>query len=228
MDDNEETREEFGTAITAMLETFGAEGTTPQLLGYWYALRDLSLEEVQQAVYEAMRTHKRRPMPAELRELVEGGSGSDRAIEAWGDVLKAVPRGPYKWIDFDDSLINAVIRNMGGWPAFLSRFADAESEKWVRLEFLKAYEAFASRRMDGDACDPLPGLSEVMLVGGKLMEPIPVRIGCAPERAKLSPPKTPEAKLRRHTKPMDRIGEAAKWPSPFTSPASPASPSTPP
>lgn len=197
MDDSE--KEDFAVAITAMLETFGAEGTKPQLLGYWYALQDMSLQEVQEGVYKAMRTAKRRPMPSEVRELAEGGSSDERAIEAWGDVMNALPRGPYKWVDFDDSVINASIRHMGGWPTFVARFANADAEKWVRIEFLKCYTTLASRRLDGEVCDPLPGLSEVSAVNGELGPPVPVRIGCNQDRAKLSPPKS-----RKHTQ---RIGE---------------------
>lgn len=210
MDDNEQTREAFGVAITAMLETFGAEGTKPQLMGYWYALRDLSIDEVEQAVYAAMRTQKRRPMPAELRELVEGGSNADRAIEAWADVLQAIPSGPYKWVDFDDGVINATIRHLGGWPTFVSRFTGAESEKWARLEFLKCYEALASRRLDGEACDALPGIAEATAIGGVIRPPVPVRIGCSIERQRLASPREIKQVRIEGQRPVARLQEVPR------------------
>lgn len=40
--------------------------------------------------------------------------------------------------------------------------------------------------VNGEACAPLPGLSEKTSIGGKVQNPIPVRIGCSdPARAKL-------------------------------------------
>ena len=176
MDDSEKVP--FGLTIGAMLEAFGQESTKPRLLGYWLGLRDLSLSQVQEGVAEAIRSSTRLPLPADLRTLATGGDSESHAIVAWADVLKAMPHGSYRHIDFEDRLINAVIRSLGGWPAMLERCSSADSEKWVRLEFLKAYRVLRDRGVSEDACQPLPGLSEVQCIGGKIRKPIPKRIAC--------------------------------------------------
>lgn len=182
MDDSH--RAEFAVVVSAMLETFGQEATKPRLLGYWLGMRDLDLYQVEQAVTKAMRTATRLPSPAELREFVAGGSTQDRAVAAWGDVLQAVPHGPWRHIDFEDRLINASIRLLGGWPTFMERFRDAESEKWARLDFVKTYSSLARSGVNGDACRPLAGLSTLEAAGGT-RQPVPRRIGCDVSRKNL-------------------------------------------
>lgn len=174
----------FGVVISAMLETFGQEATKARLLGYWLGMRDLELGQVEEAVGRSLQTATRLPAPAELRELVLGGSGQDRAMAAWGDVLKAIAEGPYRHVDFEDKLINAAIRLLGGWPSFLGRFEEAESEKWARLDFVKMYGSLVSSGVNGDACRPLAGLSVAEASGG-IHEPVPRRIGCDETRKRL-------------------------------------------
>jgi hypothetical protein len=149
---------------------------------YTLALGDLTTDQVQTAVMRAIREVPRMPRPAELRELAGANIGSDtKAIEAWDDVLRAVPIGSYKWLDFGDQRINATIRNLGGWPSFLKRLDGAENEKWARHEFLKTYAAIGDNP-SAEACRPLIGLGEKVCVGGQMRDPI-VRIECRnPER----------------------------------------------
>lgn len=173
----------FSIAMGAMLETFGVQATKPTLLGYWLGLNDLPLESVQQAIALAIRSSDRLPRPVELRRLAGEQTGEQRAIAAWSDVIVAVPLGSYKHIDFADKLINATIRSLGGWPSFLQRLGDAESEKWARLDFLKTYGALAAGGVSGGACDALPGLSTAAVVNGQVVDPVPVRIACSPDRS---------------------------------------------
>lgn len=182
---NSSDKEKFAFAIASLFETFSQETTKPIMNGYWLGLGDLSLEAVQGAVALAIRESDHLPRPAELRRLTgEQTKAEDRAIAAWGDVLKAIPLGAYKHLDFADKLVNATIRNLGGWPSFLSRFTDAEAEKWARIEFCKAYSSFASSGVNGEAIAPLPGLSEVTISASREIVPaVPVRIQCDANRA---------------------------------------------
>lgn len=180
-------KQRFSVAITAVLETFGQEATKPMLMGYWLGLRDCEIDELELAVAKAIQDCSKRPMPAELREIIRGGSSEGRAVMAWADVQKAIPLGRYKHVAFDDVLINATIRSLGGWPALFDRCNTAENEKWYRIEFIKAYQAFASSDLSQDACRPLAGLSEVEIVDGKKAAPRPRRIACDPQRAKRLP-----------------------------------------
>jgi hypothetical protein len=178
MDANDKV--EFRVAIEALFAGFDREATTAMFLAYWMGLQDMRLSEVQEAVAMAMQRSRHLPKPIELRELVRG-TEETRGELAWLDVLSATALGPYKHLDFVDSGINAAIRSLGGWPTFLSRFTDSESEKWARQEFLRAYRGL-SRVVSAESSAPLPGLSEMatepVRVGGK-------RLGIAGSNQKL-------------------------------------------
>jgi hypothetical protein len=179
---DESQKPEFAITLSAMFESFGQEATKPRLLGYWLGLQDLPLERVQHAVARGIRELRHLPMPAELRGLAGVLGAVDQATLAWGDVLKAVPLGPYKHIDFEDGGCNACIRLLGGWPTFLERFSDAESEKWARIDFMKTYQSLVSSGVDGELTAPLAGLAQVAVVDRQLGPPVPVRIECARPR----------------------------------------------
>lgn len=193
---NDSEKASFVTAIGAMLETFGQEATKPILHGYWLGLGDLELGDLQAAVAKAIRSCDRLPRPVELRRLAGEKTKDQRAIAAWGDVLRASSLGSYRHIDFQDRVINAVIRNLGGWPKFLERFDSEDGEKWARIDFLKTYVAFVEGGVDGEACKPLPGLSQASLVNGEVVAPVPRRIACAADRAG-EPRISQVAKLRK-------------------------------
>lgn len=177
-------KQKFAFAITALMELFGQEATKPRLHAYWLGLQALTIEQLNAAVQVAMARCKRLPLPYELMEFVGVVVDDDaRANLAWGDVLRAVPLGCYKHVDFEDKIINAVVRNLGGWVTFLERFCDAESEKWARLEFIRCYKSFARSGVNGEAIKPLAGLSQAEVVNGLLTEPIPRKVACDASRA---------------------------------------------
>jgi hypothetical protein len=187
-------------ALVALFATFDREPTDDLVRGYMMGLSGMTVEQIQTAVRRSIMELKFLPKPAELREL--GGAekhGEARAMAAWMDVLKALRKGPYCHINFQDALCNAVVRNMGGWPSFCSRFSDAESEKWTRLEFIKCYQAYAGTCVNGEAIEPLKGISQVEIrrgANGEIVkgEPTPVLIECDSDRAKLPCPiKSPNA-----------------------------------
>jgi len=171
-------KSEFAIAIGAMCAAFGTDASKPLILGYWLGLSDLSLIDIQQAVARSMRECTHMPRPVELRRLAGEKTPEAASMAAWGDVLRAIPLGPYKHVDFSDKLINATIRNLGGWPTFIGRLTDEESEKWLRLEFVKCYGTFSSSGVNGEACLPLVGLSQVSSVAGMLVAPVVHKIAC--------------------------------------------------
>ncbi|MEM6979237.1 MAG: DUF6475 domain-containing protein [Planctomycetota bacterium] len=178
MDQSDKTR--CAVAIAALLESYGQEATDSRLLGYWFALSSLSIEQVEQAVVEALRTSTGSfpPPPAKIFELANGGNAESQAISAWIDVQKAMPLGPYKHVGFQDRVINAAIRLLGGWPTLFERCATSESEKWYRLEFIKAYRSFAVRGYSDEASQPLCGLSAAEVNNGHVGEPRVRGISC--------------------------------------------------
>jgi hypothetical protein len=182
MDQNDLVR--YQLCIRAMFASFSSECTEATMQGYWLGLSDMSIEQVEIAVAKSIRKCKFVPKPVELRELAGlHQDDDDLAIAAWGDVLKAVRLGPYKHVDFEDKLCNAVIRNLGGWITFLERFRDAESEKWTRYDFVKCYKAFSRSGVSGDLIAPLAGLNQFEVANGELCAPVPKKIPCDPNRA---------------------------------------------
>ncbi|GAG25741.1 unnamed protein product, partial [marine sediment metagenome] len=125
-------------AICAISELLSTKPLSDSLVDmYVSALDDLSAAEVEKAAHVAMRTLKFMPRPVELRELAGRGQPNleDRALLAWGAVLRAINDGAnsYDHVDFDDRAINATIRGMGGWPELLER-GGADFDVWARKE----------------------------------------------------------------------------------------------
>ena len=191
---NETDKDKFEKCIKALFAAFNQECTLASLSGYWMGLSDLSIEQIQKAVAIAIRSTRFVAKPYELRDML--GLVVDheaRAIDAWGDVQRALPIGPYKSVDFDDKLINATIRNLGGWPNFVARFTDSEQEEFARHAFLKTYKNLAHGYVNGDACNPLPGISQISLVAGEVVGP--KRITCSPDRFMIEMQKAPTIPL---------------------------------
>jgi hypothetical protein len=172
----EEDRKEFAVVIGAVAETLGRELTDAMLLGYWFALKDLELKDIQQGCYRALKESSTMPKPAELRELAGVASPDTQANLAWQDVLRATSQGSYRHIDFDDRIINATIRTLGGWPNFLARFTSAREEEFARHAFSKTYKCYLNSGVNGEACLPLAGLSDAAVIDGVVTTPRPVRI----------------------------------------------------
>lgn len=185
--------------IGVLAEAFRQTISEATLMAYEIGLKDIPLAQVELAVVKAIRTCRFMPTVKDLRELATGTRDSDRPVLAWDAVL-AVPLNPYKHIDFDDPLINATIRNLGGWPSFTDRFNDSESEKWVRKEFLETYQKLLSSGVNGDACRPLPGLSEVTGINGKV-------VPCVPMRIATGLPALPEGSVRPQLKTAERLND---------------------
>jgi hypothetical protein len=77
----------FFQMLTALGELFGAKLSGAAQTMYFNALRDLDLEEINEAVSNCSRKLKFMPKPAEIRENVEGYGATnildDDADEAW-------------------------------------------------------------------------------------------------------------------------------------------------
>lgn len=145
--------------IAALCEAFGRKPTEATFLAYEIGLQGLSVEQLNVAVTRALSECQYMPVPAELRRLGGEVPREDQAEVAWEVVLRHLHLGPYKHVDFDDGLCNAVIRSLGGWPNFCTRFSSADAEKWVRKEFCDTYRSYARVGIGGEACKPLPGLA---------------------------------------------------------------------
>ena len=180
-----EDREEFGLLIEALASSFRAEATAALVLGYWMGLKDLELRDVERAVERALTTCKHMPRPVELRELSGEMSTDQRAVVAWDALRKTISlRGGYASVDFDDPVINATVRNLGGWSKICATPTE-EFEKWTRKDFERVYASLCQSGVTAEAAAHLPGAHEIQnsaqgyLTGG----PFRVATGLPPHRA---------------------------------------------
>ncbi len=163
-------REQMIDIVTGLAEAYRQSISAATVNAYDTALGDLPIESVARAALLAMRTCKFMPNVAEIRELATGVKHSDRAVLAWDAVLR-VPLNAYHHMDFDDGLINATIRNLGGWVNFVERFSSSENEKWLRKEFCDTYLRLLSANASGDVLRPLAGISQATVRDGKVVPP---------------------------------------------------------
>lgn len=162
--------------VGALGEAFNRAISKATLEAYRIGLSDLPYEAVALAVQNSLRTSRFMPTPAELRELAGEVQGKDRGVLAWDTVLRSIGLGAYKHVTFSDGVINATIRSLGGWPTFISRYASAEDEKWLRKEFVETYAVQCKRPLSAEAAAPLPGLLEKQVRNGQVVDAEPVLI----------------------------------------------------
>jgi len=184
----ETDRPRFAVVVNALAATFRVEPSKAMLTGYWSALADLPIEAVEAAGQRALRGCKFMPVPAELRELAGVMTPADRAIKAWEAFTRAVSAvGYYQSPDFDDVLINATVRNLGGWMETIVRMEDEDkTDKWVRKDFERIYVSLVNSGIGEAAGGHLLGYHEqnncLNGYGDQIAPPVKVRTGLPPLR----------------------------------------------
>lgn len=158
---HEADREDFTILIEAMAATLPPQKEVSKAMftGYWLGLCDIALDAVRCGVERAIRSCKFMPSPAELRELSGEMKPEQRAIIAWDAFEKATRSvGWYNSVEFDDPLIHATVRNLGGWCRVIERIEDEDKiDKWVRKDFERVYRAMAETGISEDQARPLVG-----------------------------------------------------------------------
>lgn len=113
---------------------------------YYTALKDLTIEQLNDAVNVLFQTKtiKTWPLPAEIRQAVEGNP-TDKAHVALDKLIGAVRSiGPYQSVIFDDPAIHAFVQSYGGWEEMCDK--TVEEWKYIRNEFMKAYPGLSGRQ----------------------------------------------------------------------------------
>lgn len=147
----------IAAAITMLAEAFGRQATDVTFRAYIAGLEGLSVEQIETGVNRALRTCKFMPAPAELRELSGELKGQDRAVKAWLAFEKAVATiGGYKTVSFDDVVINAVVRSVGGWQHCCT-MSPTEFDTFLRKKFIDAYDSLYRSGVGEEEAAPLPG-----------------------------------------------------------------------
>lgn len=157
-----ETRER-NELIAALALSFGKESPTAMLLGYAMGLDDISTPDLRRAVARAMKECRFMPVPMELRELAGVPNGTQRAALAFDIFANAVSlHGGYASVSFDDPLINATVRNLGGWERCCNVGASddvSQFDVWLRKEFERVYSGMLRSGANANLCGPLVGIA---------------------------------------------------------------------
>lgn len=148
---------DFLRYLGALAASFGREADEATCMAYEIGLSDLPLASCRNAMVRAMRECRFMPSPAELRELAGVQKPKDRAVLAWEALDAAiVEHGYYRSVDFDDPVINATVRNLGGWERVCDLPAE-EYSKWFRKEFERVYASLAAVGVGPEQSAPLLG-----------------------------------------------------------------------
>lgn len=144
-------------AVSALCGTFGKQADSILFGAYAMGLEGLTGAQIETAAAVALRTLKFMPTPVELRELAGELPPKSRAVIAWEALSKAAARGYYDTVDFDDPVINAAVRNIGGWE-YVTTIEDArEWEAFIRPRFEAAYVALYQHGISREQAAPLLG-----------------------------------------------------------------------
>lgn len=136
------SNEKVAAVVGMLCEAFGRQATPITFQAYHLVLQDVTNDQLEAAATSALQsTEKFMPTAGQLRELARLGglSCESRAQAAWQEFDAAVARhGADRSVSFEDGLINATIRGLGGWVWCCEREGDSY-HIWLRREFLGAY-----------------------------------------------------------------------------------------
>ena len=138
----------FAEAMHVLGQVFNEPITTIRTEGYFDALRDFTISQVNAAVRVAMRTCRFFPKPVELRELMTG-SAAERADVAWGELLRELRRVGYLGTPTftDASLLPTIHTVFGGWARLCETLPAGGPELigWMK-QFKSAYGTVDQRQ----------------------------------------------------------------------------------
>lgn len=173
----DEDKPSFAELVQAVYAFYGKDVSPFALDVWWSALRRFDLDAVQRAFSLHCQDPDRGqwlPKPADIVRLLDGGSG-DRSLVAWSKVEKAIREiGPCQSVIFDDPVIHAVVRDMGGWVG-LCEVTDEELP-YRAAEFRKRYQGYMLRGPGGYP-KQLTGIHEAENVRNGFAAPEPVLVG---------------------------------------------------
>lgn len=175
------TREKFKIEFAGLCEVFDREATKSLAHAYYEVLKDMSDDDFSQAISVVLKTRKytKLPLPNDIREGLTGNVAT-AAIVALDKAEKAIEKySAYRSVQFDDPVIHMAIESMGGWIKFC-RPEDEQDWHWHQKEFLRLYEAFATRPR---SCQNiLPGL--LAMDPNRQMMGLPEPVGCIGDEKK--------------------------------------------
>lgn len=173
----------FLQSLEALAELYQRELSAAAIEMWWRAMAHIPVAAFEAAVAKAAITCDRFPLPVKIRELAGEMAAGERAVMAWAAMRRAArTHGSYRSIDFDDPLINATVRNMGGWIQICAT-DEKDFDVWGRKEFERIYKALMTSGVSEEAARPLVGTHELnnegVDWGGRLLSDGPVKVKTA-------------------------------------------------
>lgn len=145
--------------VTMLAETFGKKTSPGLFRAYQLGLSDLTPEQITYAATRALTTCRFMPPPVELREMLFVKT-EDRAVKAWLAFERAVVHHGYlATVTFDDVVINATVRALGGWEACCGMPAN-EFDTFLQKRFQETYCALARGGVSAEQALPLLGWTD--------------------------------------------------------------------
>lgn len=138
-------QETFSGGMAALCAAFNRESSPALLEGYWLVLGAVASPALAAGFARALGECRFMPVPAEMLRLcgVEPRDHAADAVLAWQAVRSAMDGlDVYGNPDFGP-LVNAVVRNIGGWIYLCeARLPDLE---WRRKDFERVYKLLAEK-----------------------------------------------------------------------------------
>jgi len=125
-------------------------------LGMTEGLAEFPLDVALAAIRRARLELTFLPSIPELRAFCGVPSTDERTSRAGQAVRNATKHGSYRTLQFDDPLIHAAIRLMGGWRDLIGQ-SEAEFDKSMRFQFPRIYKGLLASGARGEDCQPLLG-----------------------------------------------------------------------
>jgi hypothetical protein len=150
----------FLEVLTSLSDLYDAPLSQGSISLYWETLKVLPLDGFIAASKHHAETSKWMPKPSDFLDAARKGSMSleERSAMAWLGVVSAVRSvGANRGVNFDDPLIHATIRSLGGW-ANLCRSKTQYFNSTVRAAFLKTYEHMSRCAENGTVLGTLGSL----------------------------------------------------------------------
>jgi hypothetical protein len=145
--------EEFGKIMAIVNEVFGDPGrevSDMKMRFYFHVLEDLTVAEIETAVFGLGRTKTCRifPTPGEIREAL-GRIREELAEQAFDSLIDAIRHvGLYRSPLFPDEITAMAVEVMGGWRVFCGW--TVEERRWRRKEFVRIYRSCEAQGVKGN------------------------------------------------------------------------------
>ena len=154
--------QKFATLMVAVGEYYARDVSTALIGIYWEGLKHYEYEMLSKAAQMHLSNPDGGQFFPKIADFTKhiGGGNADRSLVAWSKVDKAVRTvGDHRGVVFDDSIIHAVIADMGGWIGF----GLCKMEEWPfkQNDFVKRYRGYLERGDVGEYPAKLNGRADM-------------------------------------------------------------------